>query len=154
MGESDMEVATVLESARAEVLEEACEALDRAHLKHYPASPRSRQHLETLLDLVAECLKRRTLIPISSYAQGVAQQRFDSGFEIAEVQTAFNVVEESIWHVVIARLPADGLIEAAGLVGTVLGAGKDALARTWVSLAAGEHVTSLDLTALFEGAAS
>jgi hypothetical protein len=106
------------------------------------------------LDLVAECLKRRTLIPISSYAQGVAQQRFDSGFEIAEVQTAFNVAEEAIWHVVIARLPADCLIEAAGLVGTVLGAGKDALARTWVSLAAGEHVTSLDLTALFEGAAS
>jgi len=38
--------------------------------------------------------------------------------------------------------------------GTILGSGKDALARTWVSLATSQHVPSLDLTALFEGAAT
>jgi hypothetical protein len=37
---------------------------------------------------------------------------------------------------------------------TVLGAGKDALARTYVSLAGHRHVTSLDLSALFRGTGS
>jgi hypothetical protein len=37
------------------------------------------------------------------------------------------------------------------LLTTVLGVGKDALARTYVSLASHEHVSSLDLRALFEG---
>jgi hypothetical protein len=40
------------------------------------------------------------------------------------------------------------------LIGTILGAGKDTLAREWVSLATSERVPSLDLTELFEGAAS
>jgi hypothetical protein len=42
------------------------------------------------------------------------------------------------------------LAEAAGLLTTVLGAGKDALARTYVSLASEQHVPSLDLGALFQ----
>jgi hypothetical protein len=54
----------------------------------------------------------------------------------------------------MAQLPTDDLLEAAGLVGTILGAGKDALARAWVSLATSQHVPSLDLTALFDGAAT
>ena len=98
--------------------------------------------------------RRGHLGPICEYAQHVAEERFDAGFGIAEVQSAFNVLEEAIWHVVLAQLPADDLLEAAGLVGTILGAGRDALARTWVSLATSQHVPSLDLTALFEGAAT
>ena len=37
------------------------------------------------------------------------------------------------------------------LLSTVLGFGKDALARTFVELASKRHVRSLDLTALFAG---
>jgi hypothetical protein len=94
------------------------------------------------------------LSPICEYAEEVAKERFSAGFEISEVQTAFNVLEEAIWHVVIGRLPTENLVEATGLIGTVLGAGKDTLARTWVSLATSQRVPSLDLAALFEGAAS
>jgi hypothetical protein len=63
-------------------------------------------------------------------------------------------LEEAIWRVVIAQQPAQDLLESSGLIGTVLGAGKDALARQWVSLATKQHVTSLDLSALFQGAAN
>ena len=70
------------------------------------------------------------------------------------MQTAFNVLEEAIWQDVIVALPAEDLVEASGLLGTVLGAGKDTLARTWVSLASQQHVPSLDLTALFQGTRS
>jgi len=47
--------------------------------------------------------------------------------------------------------PPDELAEAVGLLSTILGFGKDALARTYVSLASHRRVPSLDLSALFSG---
>lgn len=145
-----------LHTAQLAVLEEASATLQRAHLTHYEASGNAApgQHLQHLFALVVECLEQRTLGPIAHYAQTIAEKRFVAGFDIAEVQTAFNVLEESIWHIVIANLEPDELAVSAGMVGTVLGVGKDTLARTWVSLAASRHVPSLDLSALFEGTSS
>ncbi len=68
------------------------------------------------------------------------------------MQTAFNVLEEAMWRTVVAATPPDQLAEAVGLLSTVLGAGKDALAAAYVSLATQHHVGSLDLTAMFQGA--
>ena len=56
-----------------------------------------------------------------------------------------------MWRRVVAGVPSGELAEALGLLTTVLGVGKDALARAYVSLASHEHVSSLDLRALFEG---
>jgi hypothetical protein len=53
----------------------------------------------------------------------------------------------------VTTQPPEDLAEAIGLVGTVFGAAKDALARGYVSLASHHHVTSLDLSALFRGVA-
>lgn len=55
---------------------------------------------------------------------------------------------------VVAAEPPSELAECIGLLGTVLGVGKDALARSYVSLASHRHVPSLDLSALCEGATS
>ena len=151
-----MDLVGALREARNDVLNDATEALRRAHLAHYEASgsETSHQRLADLFTLVVECLTQRTLGPMSRYAEHVAQERFRAGFDIGEVQTAFNVLEEAIWRVVIPRIPPGDLVEFAGLIGTVLGAGKDTLARVWVSIATSQRVPSLDLTALFEGAAS
>ncbi len=151
-----MDLVGVLSTMHDDCLQEAVDALGRAHLRHYDASGSewSRRRLDDLFDLVLECLAKKSLAPICEDAQRVAQERFDAGFGISEVQSGFNVLEEAIWHVVMPQLPADDLLEAAGLVGTVFGAGKDALARTWVSLSTSQHVPSLDLTALFEGVAT
>jgi len=150
-----MDLAGVLRTKQDVVLGQASDALRRAHLAHYEASgaEESYQRLGELFMLVVDCVDRHDLGPICAYSELVASERFDAGFEIFEVQTAFNVLEEAIWQVVMADLTASDLVDAAGLIGTVLGAGKDALARAWVSLAASQHVVSLDLAALFQGAA-
>ena len=143
-----------LVAARDEVLRVATDALGRAHLKHYPGVAEPYRRLADLLAVVVDCLAKRTLSPISRHAEAIADERFQAGFGIAEVQTAFNVLEEAIWHVVIFRLPPRQVVQAAGLVGTILGVGKDNLARRWVSLATSQHVPTLDLAALFDGASS
>ncbi len=151
----DMDLIGALGEARDDVLTEASGALRRAHLAHYEASGSETSHerLAELFALVIESLKERNLGPMTRYVEHVARERFNAGFDIGEVQTAFNVLEEAIWRVVIPRVPPGDLVESAGLVGTVLGVGKDTLAREWVSIATSQRVPSLDLTALFEGAA-
>jgi len=148
-----MEFTAVLSDARTEIIDEAAKAVDRSHLGHYesvgPAELRHR--LEALFDIVFECLSSRRLDLILRYAEELAHDRFRAGFGISEVQTAFNVLEESMWHHIVVGVPNDELAESLGLLTTVLGVGKDALARTYVSLASHEHVSSLDLRALFQG---
>ena len=151
-----MDVALLLENARPQVLDEAFAALESSHSAHYAAAgePLTRQRLADLHDLVVDAIRKRDLTEVTAYSHAVAEERFHSGFDISEVQTAFNCLEESMWRRLVADEPQAELAEAIGLLSTVLGAGKDALARTYVSLAGHRHVTSLDLSALFHGTGS
>ncbi len=148
-----MAVEDLLAQQRAEVLDEAFAGLSRSHPAHYERSGAefTRERLAELFDMVVPALRDRRLEPVARYAEAVADQRFETGFGIAEVQTAFNVMEETIWRRVVAAMRADELAEALGLVGTVLGFAKDVLARRYVSLASQRHVPTLDLTTLFSG---
>ena len=98
-----------------------------------------------------DALRSRNLGPIVASAEQVARERFEAGYDLSEVQTAFNALEEATWSRIFAGLQPTQFAEALGLVGTILGAAKDALARTYVSLATNTHAPSLDLQALFAG---
>lgn len=126
------------------------------HVEHYETAGASevQQRLAALYDQLVESIQRRDLGPIVSYAEQVARERFTSGYDLSEVQVAFNALEEATWSRVLDNLEASDFAEAIGLISTVLGAGKDALAREYVSLAAETHIPSLDLRALFSGTAS
>jgi hypothetical protein len=88
---------------------------------------------------------------VATYCEEVADRRFAAGFGISELQTAFNALEVAMWRRLVAGVPPQDLAEAVGLLSTILGFGKDALARRYVSLASERHVPTLDLSALFSG---
>jgi hypothetical protein len=148
-----MDVAAVLLEAEQSVLDEAYTALQRSHAAHYEAAGEAftRQGLADLFHLVLDSIRDRDLAEIGSYAEQVATARYGQGFDISEVQMAFNALEEAMWRRVVNAEPPGDLAEAIGLLSTVLGFGKDALARKYVSLACERHVPSLDLSALFAG---
>lgn len=148
-----MDVAGVFRDGEETILEEACATLGRSHVTHYEAAGDAftRQGLRDLFRLVVDAIKDRDLAEMSVFAEQVARRRFDQGFDIAEVQAAFNALEEAMWRHLVDAAPPEELAEAVGLLGTVLGYGKDTLARTYVSLASSRHVPSLDLSALFAG---
>ena len=135
------------------ILDQAFESVTRAELPHYPKSSEevSRSRLARLLDLTSESLERMNLSEILCYAQELGEHRFHADFDLSEVQTAINVLEEAIWEHCVRLLPPAELPKALGLCATVLGATKDCLARTYVSLASKTHVTTLNLQALFSG---
>lgn len=151
-----MTLPELLEARRRAIVDAADAALERAHLSHYEAvgGETRRQRLEQLFDLVARAVAERNLTPVLHSAEQIARERFAAGFDLLEVQAAFNVLEEALWRTLVAEVPPAALGEALGLVGTALGAGKDRLAATYVALASRTHTPSLDLRALFAGTAA
>ena len=132
-----METSAVLATAEDRVVEEAAVALERRHQAHHHAvSPEERRrNVRDLFELVVQCVHEGRAEPIIALSQQIAANRFEAGFDIAEIQGTFNVLEEVLWRHVAGALADDQRIEALGLVNTILGAGRDALARTYVALA-------------------
>lgn len=148
-----MKLETLLRESEESIVDEAFSDLQRSHVHHYEQAGETftRERLASLFDLVVTAIKTRSLASLSAYADRMATERFDAGFDISEVQMAFNSLEEAMWRRVVAAEPASELAEAIGLLSTVLGFGKDTVARKYVSLASEKHVPSLDLKALFAG---
>ena len=148
-----MNLLQMLEASRAEILADAYAALTRAHLSHYElAGPDvTEERLRVLYDLVEESVRRHNLVPVIEHAERVARERYEAGFDFRQVHAAFNALEEAIWKRAIAEVPPLGLTEAIGLTGTVLGAGKEALAAEYIALASHRKAPSLNLAGLFEG---
>jgi hypothetical protein len=143
----------LLSGEREGLLDEALGALSRARAPGYREAglETSRERLGDLLDATARSLATMDLSAAVTHAERVAGERFEAGFELGEIQTAYNVLEEVLWRRLSARVPPGDLGRALGLVSTVLGSGKDAVARTYVRLASRSETPSLDLRALFRG---
>jgi hypothetical protein len=148
-----MNLIELLETRRKEIIDEATESLFRARLRHYQTSgmEQNRQRLETLYALTLECVKSKNLVPMLDYARTIARERYLNSYDLQEVQTAFNVLEEEIWKRITAVVAPADYPGAFGLTSTVLGAGKQALAAEYVALASHKkEVQPLDLNALFK----
>jgi hypothetical protein len=141
-------------TARTEpIIDAALAALARRRLTHYErlGLEASKRKLRDLFDRVVEGAQTRNLGPVLAYAEQVGNERYESGFEFVEVRSAFNLLEEAIWHAILEDCPAAEQGTALGMVATVLGAAKDKLASTYLSRATETHVPTLDLAALFRG---
>lgn len=148
-----MNLNELLHERSSEILVEAIAAMGRAHLKNYEraGTEHTHQRLKALFVLTARAAKEKNLGPMIAHADTVARERFESGFDLWEVQTAFNVLEEAIWTRILKELPPSEYAESLGLIGTILGTGKDTLARRYVSLASKTRASSLNLQSLFTG---
>jgi hypothetical protein len=148
-----MDTAGFLTRERGAIVSNAEEALAHLHERHYESAGPVvlRQRLDMLFDQLVGAVAARDLSSVLAYAGSIAQERFDAGYDLSEVQAAFNALEAAAWGRILACLEGDDLAEALGLVSTVFGAAKDALGRRYVSLATQTHAPSLDLRALFAG---
>lgn len=143
----------LLKEQTNDILSDAQAAIARARLTHYEksGSEHTHQRLRALYTLTARAVKEKNMGPMIAHAETIARERFEAGFDLSEGQTAFNALEEAIWIRILKDMSPNELAEALGLISTVLGAGKDALARTYVSLASKTKSPSLNLQSLFAG---
>jgi hypothetical protein len=144
-----MSTAELLEAGRNEILTGAAATAGRT--PHYAAAGEAETtaRLDVLFDLLVDAVDRFDVTDVLVYARRVAAARFAAGYDLAEVQVAINALEEAMWRRIFAAASPDELGESLRLVSTVLGAVKDVLAQTYVSLATGGP--AIDVAALFAG---
>ena len=148
-----MEIQKLLEDNIYDIVDEAFKSMICLKLKGYnqEGDEKTKEKLRILYSTLVECVKEKSLISMLNHVENIAKERFSAGYDLYEVQSAINELEEAIWKRIFKDIKPESLAEALGLVSTVLGAGKDTLARTYVSLATKSKVSSLNLQALFKG---
>jgi len=135
--ETSAEISAVFARSGDQIVGETVAALSQRDQGHPPAPvPAERQRdVQHLVELVQRCVREGGPGPIVTPAQQLAADRFAAGIDIAEIQAAFAALEEVLWRHLAGSVPTGHQPAALRLVTTILGAGKDALARSYVSLA-------------------
>ena len=148
-----MKLEEILVNNQTDIINESFELLQRSHLKHYDSSRADEnwQRLAKLLDLTVNGIQTKSLVEMITYSEKVAKERYESGFDLHEVHTAYNVIEEIIWKKIIREVEPTQLAESLGLISTILGTGKESLALAYVALASKRKAKSLNLSQLFIG---
>lgn len=151
-----MNIISLLEKNKEKVIEDSCRLINEVKLKGYTkeGSSITKQKLTNLYKKVIECANKKELIPMLNYTEKIAKERFASGYDLHEVQTAINALEENIWQIIFKNIKPDKLAESLGLVSSILGAGKDNLARNYVALATQTKASNINLQSLLSGSES
>jgi hypothetical protein len=147
-----MDVVEMLREDEDAILAEAVPAV--TWLRHYGAEGEdtARERLQALYRLVERAVADRDLDELLAHARRVARERYEAGYERAEVLAAFSALEEAIWHQALLRLPDGERTWALGLVGTALSHAKEGLTRAFASLAQGPQAPYVDMSRIFRGA--
>lgn len=147
-----MTMEELLRGEEAAILEEA--ALEVARIEHYrrDGALATRGRLELLYRQLVDAVLTRDLNALRAHVTRMAHDRFAAGFDLAEVQTAFALLEDAIWRRALSRLPPLERAWGLSLVGTAFAQGKSTLARTFESLAPSAPAPCVDLAPLFFGA--
>jgi hypothetical protein len=147
-----MDVVEMLREDEDAILAEAVPAV--TWLRHYGAEGEetARERLQALYRLVERAVADRDLDELLAHARRVARERYEAGYDRAEVLAAFSALEEAIWHQALLRLPDGERTWALGLVGTALSHAKEALTRAFASLAQGPQAPYVDMSRIFRGA--
>ncbi len=131
------ELAKALRERAEQLVTEAKASMRQARLEHYEKDglPAMRQRLTALLDVTLDSLVCGRADPIIDHTTRIAHERFAAGYDLLEVQTSLNVIEEALWRRILASVASDELVGALGLVRGLMSLAKDALSRTYVALA-------------------
>jgi uncharacterized protein Smg (DUF494 family) len=131
-----MNLIELLEGRAEIIINGASEAMQRTSMKHYDAeSPEKlRKKLTMLYHLTERGVNEKNVFPMVSYVEKMAEERFAAGFDLQEVQTAINVLEDYMWRQITEDLPAGAQADALRIISSILGGAKDALARKYVDL--------------------
>jgi hypothetical protein len=96
------------------ILLESTESLIECQLKHYKEiSPQNlTMRFQNLFDAVVKCIETNRNDDMIKYMEKVAAARFDSGYELNEVQIAINTLEEVFWRKISEFVDGDKQINA------------------------------------------
>jgi methylmalonyl-CoA decarboxylase len=136
MSERFVDASAVLTSAEDRVIDDAVAVLaQRDQARQSPCPDERRRDVRQLFRLVLRCMHAGRAEPVIRPSEQIAAHCYAAGIDLTEVQEAFNVLTELLWGHLIDALGGEQLVQALRLLNASVGAGKDAMARTYVALA-------------------
>ena len=118
------------------MIDEAVAALAHSdQARQSPIPDGRRREVRQLFRLVLRCVRAGRAKPIIRPSEQIAAHCYAAGIDLAEVQRSLTVLAEVLWHQLADALAGEQLVQALGLLTAITGAGKDAIARTYVALA-------------------
>ena len=131
-----MDASAVLASVEDRVIDEAVAALARGDQADRPPGPDGRRReVRQLFGLVLRCMRAGRAEPVIRPCEQIAAHCYAAGTDLAEVQGPFTVLAEVLWRQLAEAVAGEQLVQTLGLLTAIAGAGKDAMARTYVALA-------------------
>ncbi len=148
-----MELSEVFQSWEEDLVDEAVTELRHARLQHYIADGDSvtRLRVGRFINRAFECFAIRRADPMIEHAEQIARERFSAGYDLFEVQTAINVIEEALWKRILSSVEPEELAHALGMVNAIFGMSKDVLARTYVSLTTNQETPRKEIDEILDG---
>lgn len=148
-----MELSELFRSWEDDLVNEAVTELRHARLKSYTADGEeiTRERVTRFIERAFECFSSRRAQPMVEHAERIAHERHAAGYDLSEVQTAINVIEEALWKRILSSVEPDELAHALGIVNAIFGMSKDVLARTYVSLATNRETPRKELDEILDG---
>lgn len=146
-----MYLAKILKLNKDEIIDQSIKTLRCSHSKKYSSAAEevNKERLSKLFDLSIQAIEKKDLVKLIAYVEKIALERFESGYDFREVHSAFNSLEETIWNFILTKIEKEKHGEDLGIVSTVLGAGKEALAAKYILLASKNKISTFDMSALF-----
>ena len=128
-------VITAIERHREEVIDTVCKRLQRLSSSHYEIIDYER-HLEreeNFLNALLQGLRDEIPESFLTFVEHLSEQRSDEGYTLKEFQDAFNVVEDTLWDMLVIHFPYDAsLVGMLAIVSKLFRAAKDRLARVFL----------------------
>ena len=118
------------------ILLDSTNSLVRAQLQHYKhlTPEKLRFRLLRLFQALVKSLEANSCDSMTHFMEQVSDERYESGYELQEVQTAINIMEECFWKKISEFVFADQQIAAMKQVTCILSKAKETLVNEYALL--------------------
>jgi hypothetical protein len=121
----------LLRESEQTIVEKAAVNLGNYRLKNYEMAKLSEMEwwLGALFSALCDSIEQKCLEPFLKYSEKLGRLRAEKGFDLKEVQIAYNLLEEHIWEVVLEKGDPKTRVEDLVRISEIVAAGKDKLTK-------------------------
>jgi methylmalonyl-CoA decarboxylase len=135
-GNRSVDASAVLADAEDRIIDEAVAVLAQRDQERRSSRPdEHRRDVRQLFHLVLRSMHAGRAEQIIRPSEQIAAHCYAAGVDFTEAQEAFTVLAGVLWRFLTGALAGEQMVQALGLLNAIVGAGKDALARAYVTLA-------------------
>ena len=126
---------SAIEHHKEEVIDTVCRRLQKLSSSHYEMIDYERhvEREENFLNAFLQGLRDESPESFLTFVEHLSEQRSEEGYTLEEFEDAFNVVEDTLWDMLVTHFPHDAsLIGMLALISKLFRASKDRLARVFL----------------------